>query len=327
MQARSTSGARRRRLVAVVVTAAALTGLASVVAGSPPAGAQGPPKPEAASPEAALAAAAGAGARVVEAAGGGPVTFVGTPPGEAVDLSSPGRTPRGSAQAFVEEFGAAFGEAEPDQDLTVERLTPMAAGGKAVHYQQFENGVPVLAGELNVQVTASGKVRSAGGELSTGTAVDIAAGLNKLPTNYFSTLGEHTADIDCDMVNGTFTVSIEAWYDIEFRTAVAFLADGSSPNPWAVAPYPVHLAVFKTPAGGSAAIDHYFGSVVRGYAYDVSAVVSPEAISGHTRIYLQKGDKVGVGTNANSARAGFFTGDTGGLSTHFTITLANRSTN
>lgn len=174
MQARSKAGAPRRRLVALVIAGATLAGLVSAVAGGPPAGAQAPPKPEAASPEAALATAAGRGGRVVEADAGGPVTFVGTPPGGSIALADPGTGPRSSAQAFVEQFGAAFGEDQAARDLTVDRATTMGAGGKAVHYQQLEGGVPVLAGELNVQVTASGRVRSAGGELSTGAAIDTA---------------------------------------------------------------------------------------------------------------------------------------------------------
>src|SRR5690606_37444624 len=100
--------------------------------------------------------------------GGGPVTFVGTPPGQAIAVDGGGGTPRAAAQAFVEQFGPAFGEEDPAEDLTVDRTTPMGAGGKAVHYQQLESGVPVIAGELNVQVAPGGKVRSAAGELSTG---------------------------------------------------------------------------------------------------------------------------------------------------------------
>ncbi|MCB1014939.1 MAG: M4 family metallopeptidase [Acidimicrobiales bacterium] len=159
----------------VTATAALLvaaSGLAVVTA--MPSGAQQPPKPEAASPEAALAVAAGPGSQVRERPGGGPVTFVGTPAGEAIDVAGAGGSPRAAAQAFVEEFGAAFGESRPARDLTVDRTRAMGAGGRSVHYQQLESGVPVVAGELNVQVAPGGKVRSAAGELSVGDPVDAA---------------------------------------------------------------------------------------------------------------------------------------------------------
>ena len=176
MQRRSSAGDARRRRVAIACAAATLIAASVTVGGAgAPAGAQVPPKPESDLPEAELAAAAGPGSTVVESDDGGQVTFVGTAPGGAVAVSDGGGTPRASAQAFVEEFGAAFGEAEPAEDLTVDRTTPMAAGGRSVHYQQLEGGVPVIAGELNVQVAPGGKVRSAAGELSAGDPVDTDA--------------------------------------------------------------------------------------------------------------------------------------------------------
>lgn len=154
---------------------AALVATSAALAGGAPAGAQRPPKPESSSPSAELAvAAATVGGEVVQEPGE-PVTAVGAPAGQALPVDGAGSTPRSAAQAFVDQYGAAFGEPEPTQDLTVDRTTPMAAGGRSVHYQQLEDGVPVLAAELNVQVATGGKVRSAGGELSTGDAVDVAA--------------------------------------------------------------------------------------------------------------------------------------------------------
>lgn len=153
---------------------------------------------------------------------------------------------------------------------------------------------------------------------STGT-VNVSSGDHVLPNSFFNSPDEVTADITYDTTAGSFTVSADAWYDIEFRTAVANLIDGSSPNPWAVGPYPLHLALYKTPNGGTEAIERYFGDVVRGYAYDVSAVTSPEAVSGHTRVFLQAGDSVRIGYNAYTSRSGFFTGDATGLHTYFSI--------
>ncbi len=162
---------RRSRRAALLAVAALSAGAVALTAGGP-AGAQQPPKPEATSPDAELAAAAAAAGGQVVKEPGGPVTSVGVPAGRAIAVDGGGTTPRSAAQAFVDQYSAAFGEPDP-ADLTVDRTTPMAAGGKAVHYQQSEGGVPVMAGELAVQVASGGKVRSAGGELSTGDPLDV----------------------------------------------------------------------------------------------------------------------------------------------------------
>ena len=146
----------------------------AVVVGPYPLGAeaQRPPRPD---PGTGLVSAAGQGGQVGSAADGGPVTFVGTAPGGSITVDGAGATPTVSADAFVGQYAADFGEPTPDRDLRRNGSAPMAAGGESVRYQQFEGGVPVLAGELRVQVSPQGKVRSASGELSTGEAVDTAS--------------------------------------------------------------------------------------------------------------------------------------------------------
>lgn len=163
----------RRRHVATLLVGAVLAASVALT-GADVVGAQQPPKPATSSPESELAVAAAAvGGEVSSGTGGGPVTFVGTPVGGSLPVTGAGTTPGSAAQAFVEQYGAAFGEDQPDRDLTVSRTTPMGAGGAAVHFQQLESSVPVVAGELTVQVADGGKVRSAAGELSTGDRVDV----------------------------------------------------------------------------------------------------------------------------------------------------------
>ncbi len=174
MRSRSSRRATARRSIigAAAVVALAAAGALAVS----PAGAQRPPKPETAAAASAqqLTAAAGAGAHVASRPDGGPVTFVGVPHGRAIAVSGGGNDPETSADAFVAQYGAAFGEPSPGRDLRQDDTSPMAAGGESVGYQQLEGGVPVFAGELRVQVSADGKVRSAAGEMSTGDAVDTA---------------------------------------------------------------------------------------------------------------------------------------------------------
>ena len=175
MHARSRNGGSRRTRLLVAVLAA-LAGVAGglTAAAVAPAVAQGPPKPEAAGAAQSLAAAVPAGGEVATAPDGEPVTFVGTPPGGSIAVSGGPANPQDAAQAFVEQYGPAFGEPSPERDLQVDRATAMGAGGESVHYQQLEGGVPVVAGEMTVQVSANAKVRSAAGELSVGAPVDTA---------------------------------------------------------------------------------------------------------------------------------------------------------
>jgi Zn-dependent metalloprotease len=154
------------------VGALALLTATLVTIATPSATAQQPGKPEAASAAVELSEAVGPGGHVSAQVSGGPVTFVGAASGRSIAVDGDGSDPAQSAQAFVQEFGEAFGETSPARDLEIERTTEMGAGGESVHYQQLERGVPVIAGELNVQVDDSGKVLSAAGELSTGPAVN-----------------------------------------------------------------------------------------------------------------------------------------------------------
>lgn len=162
---------------------------------------------------------------------------------------------------------------------------------------------------------------------SSTAGVNVAAGVNALPANYFDTPGENTPDITYDLSLGRFTVSIDGWYDIDFRTATSGFT-GTSNSTTSLAPFPMHLALLK-----NGVVDRYIGDVIRPYGYDISAAsssgtyyaIAPEAISGSCRIFLQKDDYVEIGYDANAARTGFLTGDAAGAHTYFEMTLANRS--
>ena len=103
----------------------------------------------------------------------GAVTFVGTDPGSP--LTSPTEAsgdPEAAAAAFVREFGPLFGADDPASDLDQVAVDPLITGrggdggGVNVVYHQVVDAVPVVGGELRVQVDADGNVRSAIGELA-----------------------------------------------------------------------------------------------------------------------------------------------------------------
>ena len=101
----------------------------------------------------------------------GAVTFVGTEAG--APLTSPTEAsgdPAAAAGRFVREYGTLFGAPRPST-LERESVTPRVDGGATVRFRQVVGDVPVLAGELAVQVDDHGDVLSALGELQPRVAV------------------------------------------------------------------------------------------------------------------------------------------------------------
>lgn len=153
------------------------------------------------------------------------------------------------------------------------------------------------------------------------SAVDVSAGAHQLPTGFFDTVAESTADITASTSAGTFTVSQDGWYNIDAQFSLADFWGGFSP----LSPFPLFLTVYKTPSGGSPAVECQIGDVLMGYALSGFTTASPRAACGSARIYLQAGDSVQLGYNADTGKTDVFIGDAAGIGTYFTLTLANRS--
>lgn len=137
-----------RTLAAAVATA----GLVLAFAGSASAG---------------LAERLGEGVRVDRQEESGKVGFIGTRPGAPIETGAPASaTPRQVARTFIAEHAAAFGLASDAAGLRATESHRTLAGNAAVRLQQTHAGVPVLGGELVVNVTPSGDVASVLGETS-----------------------------------------------------------------------------------------------------------------------------------------------------------------
>ena len=80
--------------------------------------------------------------------------------------ASPAYPPRDSALAFARTYGPLFGLKEPAVELTVKRESRNAAGGPSVRFQQVHSGVPVIGGELIVNMDANHSLLSMNGEVS-----------------------------------------------------------------------------------------------------------------------------------------------------------------
>ncbi len=101
------------------------------------------------------------------------VTFIGTEVQQAIPLSNPSLKPRsrseGSASLMLQEFGPLFGLSSPRNQVRV-----MKTDGTTVHYQQIHKGIPVIGGELMVNMTAQNTLRSMNGEVTSGLTLEMA---------------------------------------------------------------------------------------------------------------------------------------------------------
>ncbi len=125
--------------------------------------------PVQAAPDATLTALTDSGARVGYHRETGNVSFIGMNAGAVAPLSVPGAgllPAQGSALGYAAQLGTLFGLSDPTKDLQISRTQSGAKKGSAVRFQQVYNGVPVIAGELIVNLDASGSLRSINGEVS-----------------------------------------------------------------------------------------------------------------------------------------------------------------
>ncbi|HYM56954.1 MAG TPA: M4 family metallopeptidase [Solirubrobacteraceae bacterium] len=109
----------------------------------------------------------GQGVRVAEHRETGKVRFVGTEPGKPISRPaglSASAPPKTVARTFFERYGDAFGIRDQAHELRATASQSATAGRSAVRFQQLREGVPILGGELVVNLDADRNVLSASGE-------------------------------------------------------------------------------------------------------------------------------------------------------------------
>ncbi|HEX2025878.1 MAG TPA: M4 family metallopeptidase [Actinomycetota bacterium] len=98
----------------------------------------------------------------------GRVRFIGAAPGEAVPRPAgvrPSAPPAEVARAFLGRYGAAFGIRDQAAELRLTSTAPAPGGRSVVRFQQLHGDVPVIGGELVVNLDEDGGLLSASGEV------------------------------------------------------------------------------------------------------------------------------------------------------------------
>lgn len=106
----------------------------------------------------------------------GQVRFIGTIPQQPIARApglSPDVSPEQAARGFLDIYGSNFGLKSPGEELQLMRTRTGEDDLVAVRFQQVYQGVPVIAGELNVGVDGIGNVIYATGEVLPDISIDI----------------------------------------------------------------------------------------------------------------------------------------------------------
>ena len=118
----------------------------------------------------------------------GAVRSLRTDPGQAIPLrvysagTSAGEAaammPETAATHFLERYGTLFGIKDPARELAVKHTKTADRERSFVRFQQLHKGVPVIGGELVVQLDAGNGIMSAHGRTSPDAVLDTAPGVS-----------------------------------------------------------------------------------------------------------------------------------------------------
>lgn len=110
----------------------------------------------------------------------GSVRLIGAQPQAPIALPSVNEVTRAdfAGMAAVNTFGPMFGLTHPQQEVRLESEETKRRGGSRHRYRQLHEGIPVLGGELLVNLDQFGRVISMSGEISRDLDVDARADLN-----------------------------------------------------------------------------------------------------------------------------------------------------
>jgi Zn-dependent metalloprotease len=85
-----------------------------------------------------------------------------------------------AARNFLEGYGELFGIRDHSEELTVKRVIEAERGRSFVKFRQVYNGIPVIAGELVVQMDSKKNIKSVNGEISPDPQLDTIPAVDSI---------------------------------------------------------------------------------------------------------------------------------------------------
>lgn len=203
---KATSGSNTTHHIARVLFVVFTVALLSLPATEQPVAAQGP-KPTKGPSAATLSECLGSGqAKSSYHSQTGKVRFISTAPGKPLERSARvlrSASPESAARDYVSRCSSLFGLTDQSTELTVRHQKTLDRGRSLVRFQQVYQGIPVLAGELMVNLDSAKNILSVNGEIlpdisvKTSAAVDAATAqrnaLRAVADKYQQSLDELTA--------------------------------------------------------------------------------------------------------------------------------------
>jgi Zn-dependent metalloprotease len=119
----------------------------------------------------------------------GAVSFIGSDPAspfrlEGIELES--LTPQDRSMQYLEHFGEMLGLKSPARELKIMRERIKNDGRTSIRYQQVYLGIPILAGELIVNMDSRGNLLSISGEISPDLSLSIEPSLTREEAKAFA---------------------------------------------------------------------------------------------------------------------------------------------
>ncbi len=145
------------------------------------------------------------GAQVVHHRLTGKTNFIGSSTGKTIALPGTGTAQSASAAAMdaLNAYGTMFGLSNPAKELSQKSIKTTNNGRSVVRYQQNYNGIPVIGGELIVNLSQNNGLLSVNGEVSPKLAV---------PT---------TATITAQQASNTALAAVAKWHNTNTTTLIA----------------------------------------------------------------------------------------------------------
>lgn len=113
--------------------------------------------------------------------GTGKVRFIGAGPHSSIPQPfslEPGATPEMGARVFLNKYGGLFGLSDPAKELSLNKAKDLPGGRSVAKFKQLHHSLPVLGGEIVVNMDQTKSIRSVNGEVSPEIILDTTPGID-----------------------------------------------------------------------------------------------------------------------------------------------------